>query len=307
MTFEGDPLDQRSIDAFRLEEYKFPNIKTSFELYGMHIRKVSAGWEYPVHEHAMYEINLVTEGAQRFYVDGELYEQKQGDMMLIRPNVRHSSEGAGEEFTYFCLHFNLEDRWFLPFFQQSNQSFYPARASLVRQIRPFLDRLMAMIKQPSHQLAIYALMFEMLGALTTALSLQDKTSAVPGHTIQLAYDIAEQLEKYILVSETLHEQTSKRKGIVTRVAEELSFSESYIQKVFRQVYHLSPRQYVSMRKLNHCKTSLQHSQMSIEELSLVMGYRDVAHFSRQFKRWSGLSPSQYREIQKSQTTYPHGP
>ncbi|MBW7462169.1 helix-turn-helix domain-containing protein, partial [Paenibacillus sepulcri] len=31
------------------------------------------------------------------------------------------------------------------------------------------------------------------------------------------------------------------------------------------------------------------------QISSVLGYRDIAHFSRQFKRWSGVSPSDYRQ------------
>ncbi|WP_237056918.1 helix-turn-helix transcriptional regulator [Microbulbifer sediminum] len=40
---------------------------------------------------------------------------------------------------------------------------------------------------------------------------------------------------------------------------------------------------------------LQHGEMTITELALNLGYADIAVFSRNFKRWTGLPPRQWRE------------
>ncbi len=89
-----------------IEEFIYPDIKTGFELYGMHLRTAKSTWYYPAHEHPMYEINLVTEGHQVFEVKEEKYDQYAGDIILTRPGEIHSSRGGSKDpFTYFCLHF----------------------------------------------------------------------------------------------------------------------------------------------------------------------------------------------------------
>lgn len=41
---------------------------------------------------------------------------------------------------------------------------------------------------------------------------------------------------------------------------------------------------------------LQNTQLSIEEIASRCGYGDVSNFRKAFRRWSGISPSEYREL-----------
>ncbi|MNF17229.1 DNA-binding transcriptional regulator AraC [compost metagenome] len=47
--------------------------------------------------------------------------------------------------------------------------------------------------------------------------------------------------------------------------------------------------------LHEAKVLLDDPSLSISRISGILGYRDIAHFSRQFKRWHGTSPREYRE------------
>ena len=76
----------------------------------------------------------------------------------------------------------------------------------------------------------------------------------------------------------------------------MGYSPAHCQRVFRQAYGMSPRQYMTLLKLNHAKRLLQDPTRSIEQISETLGYRDVSQFSKQFKRWMNLSPSAYRQL-----------
>jgi AraC-like DNA-binding protein len=86
------------------------------------------------------------------------------------------------------------------------------------------------------------------------------------------------------------------------IAEELGISVSHCNRVFRHVYGLSPRTYLSELVLHEAKLLLADPQLAVQTISSVLGYRDIAHFSRQFKRWAGVSPSDYRRQQQMAIT-----
>lgn len=46
-----------------LSETIIPDVKTTLNLFGMHLRKVSGEWDYPQHAHPQYEFNYVLEGS----------------------------------------------------------------------------------------------------------------------------------------------------------------------------------------------------------------------------------------------------
>ena len=51
---------------------------------------------------------------------------------------------------------------------------------------------------------------------------------------------------------------------------------------------------LNQAKLVHAKQELRDTQMSIKEISESIGYSDPANFTRAFRRWTGLSPSSFR-------------
>jgi len=48
-------------------------------------------------------------------------------------------------------------------------------------------------------------------------------------------------------------------------------------------------------KLKRARMLLFDNNLSIQQVGEKLGYADVAHFSRQFKRWTSLSPQAYRQ------------
>jgi len=51
---------------------------------------------------------------------------------------------------------------------------------------------------------------------------------------------------------------------------------------------------VNQAKFAHAKSMLRNKQMPIKEIAASLGYSESAHFTRAFRRWSGLSPKKFR-------------
>lgn len=55
---------------------------------------------------------------------------------------------------------------------------------------------------------------------------------------------------------------------------------------------------MTRRKWSKAKELLAISNLNVYTVSEQLGFRSVHHFSRQFRRWTGLTPSQYRKQER---------
>jgi len=63
---------------------------------------------------------------------------------------------------------------------------------------------------------------------------------------------------------------------------------------FRQVFHAAPIDWLRRERITRAKRRLLESGDSIKEIAEQVGYHDAFYFSRDFKRYTGSSPSDYR-------------
>jgi len=77
---------------------------------------------------------------------------------------------------------------------------------------------------------------------------------------------------------------------VDDLADIVNMSSSGFHKKFKQVMHLSPLQYAKAIKLNRAQTYIMDGK-SVTEASHMVGYNNLAQFSREYKRHFGILPS----------------
>lgn len=136
--------------------------------------------------------------------------------------------------------------------------------------------------------------FEMFALLWEAISIQATSLTSAGHEkVELAHLIRGRLQG--LVNQHFEQGiVAEQHYGIDDVAAGLGMSTSHCNRVFRHVFGLPPRAFLSELMLQKAKVLLLDDRLPVQQISSILGYRDIAHFSRQFKRWSGQSPSEYR-------------
>jgi AraC-like DNA-binding protein len=71
-------------------------------------------------------------------------------------------------------------------------------------------------------------------------------------------------------------------------------SEPHFYRRFRQVTGSSPIDWLRRERINHARRRLLQSNDPIKQVAEQVGYNDAFFFSRDFKRYTGLAPSEYR-------------
>lgn len=293
---------------------RLPDVRMSFQLLGLHARKVGSRWTYPSHEHSMYEIHWMMDGEMNMVVNGQLYKQSVGDLLFIRPGMTHSCTGAGPQgFTYFSVHFSVHDTSFCRELNRCKDIYYPADSVLAQGLSSSLSTLYCLATEhlssppPAFkQMKVHAAVFELLGSLVGQLS--QTPSVTLSKKEAIARQIAEQIEDSVKYIHLHGEIQETERTWIQDIAKELNLSPSQVNRIFREVYGKAPRKFLSETLLGEAQRLLKQTDLSMDHIAMMLGYKTNAHFSRQFKRWTGMAPSEYRNrVQQQSLDYEPDP
>ena len=81
---------------------------------------------------------------------------------------------------------------------------------------------------------------------------------------------------------------------VDSLAALVNMSPSAFHRAFNNVTASSPIQYIKKIRLNKARDLLLEQRVRVSEAAIHVGYESAAQFSREFKRYFGNSPSQWR-------------
>ena len=91
------------------------------------------------------------------------------------------------------------------------------------------------------------------------------------------------------------EQVSQKYNWSDILAEELHYDYNYLSNLFSSVEGLTIEQFIIRQKIERVKELLFYDELSLSEISLRLGYSSVAHLSSQFKKITGMTPSQMKK------------
>ena len=78
------------------------------------------------------------------------------------------------------------------------------------------------------------------------------------------------------------------------VAEELHVNTSYLSMLFRQVTGTTFKEHLNRMRIEEAERLLTNTDYPILEIAIACGYRDQSYFTKVFKKYTGLTPRQYR-------------
>ena len=85
---------------------------------------------------------------------------------------------------------------------------------------------------------------------------------------------------------------------LNQLAEKMNISPSNLSINFRIDMNCTIKEYVNSKIIQQCKQKLLLEDRSVKEIAYNLGFNDEFYFSRFFKRQTGLSPKNYKIINK---------
>jgi len=263
-----------------------------------HVTHPKAACPLQMHEHKdSFEFVYLKKGAQTYLVENQEFFVHHDEVFFTWPNEHHSTGDYPEEIS--VLYFFIIDFRKLPklnLFSSSEEyaylnTFFDRDRARIYKVSPSLFNA---FKQLQEAFALKGLHFdthirnalsELLIALATPLSSAKSTPAFDAQG-NLQY-IQKHLEENICVADLASQQ---------------HMSVSTYNKYFVQATGIPPAEYVLRQKIEKAKELLATTTLPITEISYKYGFSSSQYFSTVFKRFSTMSPSQFRKIHQNQTS-----
>lgn len=101
--------------------------------------------------------------------------------------------------------------------------------------------------------------------------------------------------KYVMEAMTyIREHYNDPDISVGSVAQSLNISEGYLSHTFKKETDNTMLNYLTRYRIHKAMELLKDCRVKVYEVAEQVGYRDIAYFSATFKRYTGISPSEYQ-------------
>ncbi|GFM64722.1 hypothetical protein PSCICJ_08400 [Pseudomonas cichorii] len=81
---------------------------------------------------------------------------------------------------------------------------------------------------------------------------------------------------------------------VSELARACALSRSYFSRAFKRSTGLSPQEWIRCQRIARAKCLIQHTEMTLTQISHECGFCDQSHFSHIFSRTEGINPFTWR-------------
>ncbi len=82
------------------------------------------------------------------------------------------------------------------------------------------------------------------------------------------------------------------------LSEKLEYDYTYLSNLFSEVKGITIQQFIIIHKIEKAKELILYEELNTSEIAFRLHYSSVAHFSNQFKKITGLTPSFYRKLKQ---------
>lgn len=270
----------------------------------IHYFEYMKNFEFKGETHDFWEFLYVDKGTVLVQADSRQYQLEAGDVIFHKPNEFHSIKSIGENAPNLVAISFLSSSQAMGFFKEKVTSLSSTEKTLIAQIIaearlafstplhiPSVEQVILSSHAPfgSQQLILlYLEQFLILVQRHRSLSEKDyeilKLSNSNDNTSKS--DMFDQIIKYM----ELHicEQLK-----IPDICKVFSISHSTLHALFQKNTNCGVIEYFNNMKIERSKEIIRDGNMNLTEIAHFLSYNSLQHFSKQFKKATGMAPIKY--------------
>ncbi|WP_346023689.1 AraC family transcriptional regulator [Alkalibacterium indicireducens] len=234
-----------------------------------------------------YVLHYITHGTGTFYYNHENFALEAGDLFLLKPNeMTYYVANSSDPWSYYWIGISgtkLEDLLSLSkinetaILKYSQSKKTKTIGNLIKEIVLQTESNLTQLDYIKAYSYLYSIMYEL-----------GKAYPNPLRENKIKHDYFSQIKNYI-------DQNYHNNIDIQSIADQLNINRSYLSVLFKKNIGLSPKKYMMDVRMKRASQLLFATKMTINEIAFSVGYNDQVTFSKAFKNYFLLTPSQYRK------------
>jgi len=264
----------------------------------------NAKFDFPVHYHPEYELNLVLNSKGKRIIGDSIQYYENKDLVLTGPNTPHAWAGD-EEYKnahVMTLQFHSD---FLSDRTLNRRIALPIRDLLIKARRGVLfspetvELMNGRLEKLSNTQGFDSLL-EFLSILyDLSISRNQEILASASYVGHIDPSRSKRIEKVTnYIQESLHNEIR-----IKEVAEMVNMSETAFSHFFKKQTQRTFTDYLTDIRIGYAARLLMDSEQTISEICFESGFNNVSNFNRTFKKKRGVTPSDFRSQQRLISKY----
>ncbi|ANE45727.1 hypothetical protein SY83_04780 [Paenibacillus swuensis] len=159
-----------------------------------------------------------------------------------------------------------------------------------------LTKMSDIVDQPEHQ-AEWGNTSAALISRYSALESFDDVAKLISEMIRQLVDMlhmGKPLHKSVVLAKQYMEANYRHNLTVESVSKEIFVSPNYLSTLFKQEMGIRFLDYLHQYRIQQAKALLLDTDMKIYHVAKSCGYNDEKHFTKMFKKWTGVNPSEFK-------------
>ena len=237
-------------------------------------------------EFAAYQISVCTGGSGKFLCGGKEHEILEGDVFMFSPRMPHEYYPTSNKWQMYFVVFGGEGADNVAEFLRFEKSEVRTCPDLSVKIKT-KDICESILKSDdAYERSL--LLYKLLGNVPLFSKKQYGAESMERQKIDIK----------IRPVVAFIEKNYKSPVSLDEMAELIDVSKSYLCRVFKQAYGITPVTFLLNFRISKAKQLLISTDMKIRLLAAECGFNDTSYFCMMFKKSEGMTPEEFRTLHK---------
>ncbi|MEO9872138.1 AraC family transcriptional regulator [Ekhidna sp.] len=251
------------------------------------------------HKHNFFLTVLFTKGSGTHEIDFEKYDVSPGSVFMLNPGQAHNWELSDD--IEGIIFFHSQEFYEISFTEQSIYDFpffYPVRNPSMLTLKEGelseVSNAFNLILKEYRNRDVWSIkkIVSLLNCIYIDIS-RVYLNPVNANLVKMdAYSA------YLRELEQLIEENFKQEKSPSAYADLLNITIRHLNRLTQETLGKSTTQLITERVILEAKRLIVYDSTSLAKISYELGYDDYAYFSRLFKKWTKLTPSEFSALYK---------